>query len=131
MVFRKALRILLPLAAAAAVGGVWVAGARVRNLTAEYASAAAIRDLTNHVEANRGEWPSSPGQLAHRPPDEAWIDFSISSDRILTAPEILKEAVRPKSGSFKSYPHYERDLGSLWEAIRRAKAEAGSSQEGA
>lgn len=119
------MKLVLPLVIVAAAVCLWIAGARIDKMKAEYATAAAIRELTIHVARHHGEWPSSPAELANKPTDEVWIDFSMSSDRILADPEILKEAVRPKSGSFQTYPHYERDLRSLLETIRKAKTEAG------
>lgn len=104
------------LAALLFIGGAWE-----RRLKAEYETAGAIRDLERYVRENNGKWPTSSAALGKGYRDAVIIDYSMSAERILSAPELLRDAVRPSSGKFRTYPNYEQDLKSLLKAIREAK----------
>lgn len=99
----------------------FIMGPRLRGLKAEYETVGAIRDLEAYVRENDGKWPTSSAALGKGYRDEVIIDYSMSAERILSAPELLRDAVRPSSGKFRTYPNYERDLESLLKAIREAK----------
>lgn len=121
---RRAFQILLLIGTTVALACLWFGGRRVANMKAEYATAEAVSELTAYVVAHEGEWPPSAEALRRKPSEDIWIDYSLSSESILAKPEILEEAVRPKTGRFQTYPYHKQNLRSLLKAIREARTEA-------
>jgi len=120
-------RLNVGLTAAVIVAAVaWLPVRLLLNMKSEYRTAGVIRELDGHVKSHRGEWPGSAAEFGGQRPEEAGvqIDFSMTSERILEDPRLLREAVRPESRRFYTYPHYERDLERLLGAIRELKGVA-------
>lgn len=88
---------------------------RFKNMGAEYGTAQAIRDIEAYVQENQGQWPASPEDLHNSYPKggEVEIDYSVRSNELIAEPERLRDAVRPRSGKFYTYPHYNAQLDSL------------------
>jgi hypothetical protein len=97
---------------------------RFRNMQSEYATAEAIHELNVFVLANDGRWPVSPADLRGKFPadGEVVIDYTMTSSRLIENRSLLREAVRPRSGKFYTYPHYEQKLDGLHAALLEAKA---------
>jgi len=93
-------------------------------------TAGTIRELKTYVEEHAGEWPASPAALGGGDRKGVWIDYSMTSDRILATPELLKGAVRPVSGKFYTYPRYHEDLESLLEVIQETNTGSAKSPVG-
>lgn len=92
------------------------------NMASEYETAAAIGKVEKFVLANQGQWPSSKGALypEQGPHPEVLIDYKVTTSELLADPERLRSAIRPQSGKFYTYPHYDEDLKSLLKALQRA-----------
>ena len=103
---------------------------RFSNMKAEYGTAQAIRAIETHVRENDGQWPSSPEELQNNYPrgGHVTIDYSTTSSELIADPEKLRTAVRPKSGKFYTYPHYDEMLDELLLALRETN---NSEQDGA
>ncbi len=104
---------------------------KFRNMRAEYATAEAIHDLSAFALENDDRWPSAPADLGAKYPvgGEVYIDYGMTSSRLLADPALLKQSVRPKSGKFLTYPHYEEKLAGLLAVIREsASAPTGETQ---
>ncbi|QJE96568.1 hypothetical protein [Luteolibacter luteus] len=129
MRIRKCLQILLLAVVVAVLACLWLIGPKIGNMKAEYATAEVIRDLTTYVAGHDGEWPSSAAAFRKEVPTDVWIDYSLTAERILATPEILKDSVRPKAGKFQTYPHHGRDLSILLDAMRKAKSEADPARD--
>lgn len=99
---------------------------KLSNMSSEYSTGQAVRNLTDYVLENEGKWPGSPSDLDDRYPagSGVFIDYSVNADKLIENPDKLKEAVRPESGEFYTYPHYQRDLDALLTALVRAKDNA-------
>ena len=113
------------------IGVVVILTPKFRNMSAEYATAEAIHDLSAFVVGNDGRWPSSPADLADKYPvgGEVDIDYGMTSSRLIADPALLKQSVRPESGKFLTYPHYEVKLAGLLAEIREsASTPAGEAQ---
>ena len=95
---------------------------KFRNMKSEYRTAEAIHDLTRFVSQHDGKWPSSPADLGGKYPadGEVIIDYTMTSTRLIENRSLLREAVRPQSGKFHTYPHYEKKLDELHAALREA-----------
>ena len=88
---------------------------KFKNMGSEYATAQAIRDIEAYVQENQGQWPASPEDLQNSYPKggEVEIDYSVRSNELIAEPGRLRDAVRPRSGQFYTYPHYDAQLDSL------------------
>lgn len=97
---------------------------KFRNMKSEYGTAQAIRDLTEFVTEHDGRWPASSAELGGKYPTggEIVIDYTMTSSRLIENRSLLREAVRPRSGKFYTYPDYEEKLDGLHAALREAKA---------
>lgn len=102
----------------AAVAGMMVP--RFLNMRAEYGTSRAIDDLKVHLRANGGRWPVSAEELGGKYPvnGSVHVDYSMTSGRLLESPWLLREAVRPRSGRFDTFPHYDAMIGELHEVLR-------------
>jgi glutamate 5-kinase len=110
------------LLAAGAVASILVP--KFRNMKSEYGTAEAIHDLTEFVEQHDGRWPASPAELGGKYPanGDVLIDYATTSSRLMANRSLLPEAVRPRSGKFYTYPHYEEKLDRLYAALLEANA---------
>ena len=88
---------------------------KFKNMGSEYATAQAIRDIEVYLQENQGKWPTSPADLQNSYPldGKVEIDYSAQSSELIIAPERLRDAVRPRSGKFYTYPHYDLQLNNL------------------
>ncbi len=90
------------------------------NMNSEYATAQAIRNIEAHVRQNQGKWPSSPEELGdlYPPGGEVLIDYSATSSELIADPDKLRDAVRPRSGKFYTYPDYDKLIKRLLLALQ-------------
>lgn len=102
----------------AAGGGIMVP--RFLNMGAEYGTSRAITDLKAHLRSNKGRWPVSAEELGGKYPADGsvQVDYSMTSARLIESPWLLREAVRPRSGRFDTFPHYDAMIGELHEVLR-------------
>ena len=93
---------------------------KFRNMASEYHTARAIHDLELYIEKS-GEWPSDASQLFPNGTDNSgiYIDYSVTIARLRENRDLLAESIRPISGKFYTYPHYEADIERLREVICR------------
>ena len=124
------LKIVALVLIAAALGLGALLGPQFWNMKSEYMTAGAIHDLEAYAQEHAGKWPTLPADLGDEDRKGVWIDYSMTSDRILATPELLRASVRPESGKFYTYPRYDEDLESLLEAIRKANTGATESPVG-
>ena len=91
-----------------------------KNMKSDYGTAQAIRDIETHLRENQGRWPKSPKQLGRKYPlgDEVVVDYSATSSELVADPDGLRNAVRPRSGKFYTYPHYDMQIADLLLALR-------------
>jgi hypothetical protein len=113
--------------AAVLLAVVWVATnfiPKFRNMKSEYGTAQAIHDLQEFVQRHEGKWPASAADLGGKYPTggEVVIDYTMTSPRLIENRSLLREAVRPRSGMFYTYPSYEEKLDGLHAALREANA---------
>jgi len=89
-------------------------------MASEYETAEAIRDLKQYVQQHDGQWPESASDLGGRFPvaGKVHIDYSMTSDRLIESPALLRNAVRPRSGKFYTYPHYDEMIHELHAVLR-------------
>lgn len=92
------------------------------NMKSEYATATTIHYIQRYIEEN-GEWPRSASDLKLDKSNEnlVHINYKITTKKLLENPVLLNESIRPVSGEFYTYPHYERDLVALLQAIKDSK----------
>jgi hypothetical protein len=101
------------------------------NIKSEYATAQAIRDLGQYIRYHEGQWPSAPEDMGSKYPrgGSVFIDYSIRSSALILNPGLLPESVRPKSGIFRIYPHYDEDLSALLLTLKETnKSESGPGE---
>ena len=93
---------------------------KLQNMGSEYATAQAIRDIEDHLRENQGRWPSSPEKLKNKYPLDGAviIDYSATSRELVGTPDRLRSAVRPRSGKFYTYPHYDSQIAELLSVLR-------------
>ncbi|MES2569325.1 MAG: hypothetical protein V4710_04640 [Verrucomicrobiota bacterium] len=125
-------RLLLILAAA--VLAVIVAAAAVltpklRNMGSEYETAQAIEELKEYVERHAGRWPGSSNDLGGRYPvgGRVHLDYSMTSARLIENPALLRDSVRPRSGRFYTFPHYDKMIGGLHAVLRETNQQSAPS----
>ncbi|BCX48535.1 hypothetical protein HAHE_24430 [Haloferula helveola] len=116
---KRLLQILAALVVITIIGMIVLLAPRFRNMSSEYGTAQAIRDLKDYVAAHEGQWPSHPDDLGGSYPTggDVVIDYTISSGEIVGHRELLKTAVRPRSGKFYTYPHYDELLDELYAIV--------------
>ena len=90
---------------------------RLWNMTAEYVTAAVIRDTEEYVVRSQGRWPQSWADLGEDRSRYTTIDFAI--DPKSSSKADVARAIRPVSGKFLTYPHADRDLERLFATMRR------------
>lgn len=119
---KRWIRILAVAGAAVIVTGAILLVPRFRNMESEYATAQAIGDLKEYLRAHDGRWPESPADLGGKYPvgGSVHVDYSMTSARLIESPSLLREAVRPRSGRFHTFPHYEEMIWSLHEALKES-----------
>ena len=88
------------------------------NLKAEYETADLIRSVEDYID-KQGTWPKSDKDLGRKFSKLVFIDYSLSIYSIIKDPNLLKQSLKPKSDIFYTYPHYERDLESLLNTIKK------------
>lgn len=121
------MRIFLKIAGVLALGAftllAFILGPRFWNMKSEYFTAGAIGDLTSYVRTHEGKWPASPSELGDEFPADGLvhIDYSVAAKQLIADPDLLREAVRPRSGKFYTYPSYEEDLVDLLAAIKESQ----------
>ena len=95
---------------------------KFKNMGSEYATAQAIRDIETYVQENQGKWPASPEDLqnSYPPGGEVEINYSARSSELIAEPGRLRDSVRPRSGKFYTYPHYDSQLDSLLMTLSEA-----------
>jgi hypothetical protein len=86
-----------------------------RRLTAEYTTAAVIRDTIDFVELHNGQWPTSwddlpDGELSRR---FVRMRFDVSIDELIRDPELIQSTIVPFAGEYLVYPHAEKQLDEL------------------
>ena len=98
---------------AAAVAAILVP--KFRNMKSEYGTVGAIHDLQEFVRQHDGKWPASSADLGGKYPvgGKVAIDYTMTASRLIEDPVLLREAVRPRSGKFYTYPHYQKRLNEL------------------
>lgn len=117
---KRLLQVLAIAAAVIIVSIVALLAPKFRNMASEYGTAAAIGDLKQYIQQHDGRWPESPSDLGDKYPvgGEVHVDYSMTSSRLIENPELLREAVRPSSGKFYTYPHYDELIDDLHATIR-------------
>ena len=90
-------------------------------MKAEYETARIIQSIENYIIKSKGNWPVSKEQLKEDYSQDIIVDYSITTDDIIKNPDLLKSAIRPKSGEFLTYPHYLKDLDRLLKTIKEFK----------
>jgi len=93
---------------------------KLRNMKSEYGTVEAIHDLQEFARQHDGKWPTSPADLSGKYPadGEVVIDYTMTSPRLIKNRDLLGEAVRPRSGKFYTYPHYQERLNELYGTLR-------------
>jgi hypothetical protein len=93
---------------------------KFENMKSEYGTSQAIRDIEVHLRENQGTWPRSPEQLGNKYPlgGEVVVDYSATSRQLIASPDRLRSAVRPRSGKFYTYPHYDWQIADLLLVLR-------------
>ena len=88
---------------------------RFRNMGSEYGTIEAIGDLKEYLRTHDGQWPSKPEDLGSKYPvgGRVYVDYSMTASRLIENPLLLKDAVRPCSGRFYTYPHYDEKIHEL------------------
>ena len=88
---------------------------RFRNMASEYGTAEAIQDVKQYLQQHEGRWPESPTELGDKFPvgGKVHVDYSMTSARLIESPALLREAIRPISGKFYTYPHYDKMIADL------------------
>ncbi len=99
---------------------------RLRNMASEYATAEAIRDLEKYVQQHDGRWPESSSDLGDKYPagGSVHVDYTATSERLIENPELPRNAVRPSSGKFYTYPHYDETIRGLHAVLRETNSTA-------
>lgn len=97
---------------------------KFRSMESEYATAQAIGDLKEYLRSHDGRWPESSADLGGKYPVDGsvHVDYSMTSARLIENPSLLREAVRPRSGRFHTFPHYDEMIGGLHEVLRESNA---------
>ena len=93
---------------------------KFNNMKSEYATSQAIRSIEAHIRENQGQWPRSPEELGdlYPPGGEVLIDYSATSSELIADPDKLRDAVRPRSGKFYTYPDYDKLIKRLLLALQ-------------
>ena len=96
---------------------------KLSNMNSEYETAQAIRDIDVYLRENEGMWPTSADDLGGIYPigGDVTIDYDVTSAEILAQPELLRNSIRPRSGKFLTYPHYDMQIDSLVETLQETK----------
>ena len=101
------------------------------NMSSEYATANTIRKVGEYVRAHDGQWPDSALKLfgASPSPRDVHIDYSAKSSELIEDPISLREAIRPESGKFYTYPQYDDDLASLLKTLKESNERGGTPSQ--
>ena len=93
------------------------------NMASEYATANAIHRVEEYVKAHDGQWPASDEELYGAPVSggDVYIDYTVKSSELIADPGRLRKAIRPRSGKFYTYPHYDEKLASLFSALQESE----------
>lgn len=95
---------------------------KIQNMESEYETVSAIEDLKEYLRSNGGKWPARPEDLGSRytGPIQVHLDFKQTSEFLIEHPEELKQAVRPESGVFYTYPHYDAKIAELFDVLKES-----------
>lgn len=117
---KRLIQVLAVAVAVTIVAAVVLLAPRFRNMASEYGTAEAIRDVKQYIQEHDGRWPDSPSELGDKYPvgGIVHVDYSMTSRRLIESPALLREAVRPRSGRFYTYPHYEEMIDELHAVLR-------------
>lgn len=117
---KRPLRIMIVAVALLIVAGAGMIIPRFLNMRSEYGTSRAIADLKEHLRSNGGRWPVSAEELGGNYPvnGSVHVDYSMTSARLIESPWLLREAVRPRSARFDTFPHYDAMIGELHEVLR-------------
>jgi hypothetical protein len=117
------LKVLFALVLMVVIGLIIILYPRFSNMRSEYGTARAIDDIGQYLTRIGGKWPESPADLDDLYPEggEVFVDYSVTSRELIANPDRLREAVRPRSGRFETYPHYEEELDQLLEILKKTQ----------
>ena len=103
-----------------AVAGAGLLIPRLRNMSSEYGTAQAIRDVKEHLQSHGGKWPVSPADLGGKFPvnGSVHVDYSVTSARLIESPALLRDSIRPRSGRFHTFPHCDEMIRDLHEVLK-------------
>lgn len=102
------------------------AGVRIANYAgAEYPTAGVIGDVVTFVEENNGDWPTSWEELgiSEEVQELVIMRFDVTSEQILTEPDLIYEVIQPVTGPFRVYPHSKENLEYLRDRIEYMKSQ--------
>jgi hypothetical protein len=124
---KRPLRIMIVAVALLVAAGLGMMVPRFLNMRSEYGTSRAIADLKEHLRSNEGRWPVSAEELGGKYPvnGSVQVDYSMTSARLIESPRLLREAVRPRSGRFDTFPHYDAMIGELHEVLRETNPRSG------
>lgn len=94
-----------------------------KHASAEYPTAQVIGKVTTFVEENDGNWPTSWDDLDfyEDQQDLVVIRFDVTSEQILSEPELIYEVIQPVTGEYHVYPHSKENLDYLLDRIEYMK----------
>ena len=87
-----------------------------RGLNNEYTNSNTIKIIESYVKNNNGTWPSDASKINVPTESNIEIDYKLDINDENFSLDKLKAALKPRV-SFKTYPHYDKDLERLYEII--------------
>ena len=92
-----------------------------QRLTAEYTTAAVIRDTTDFVELHNGQWPTNWDDLPNGEHASRLVRmrFDVKIDELIHDPQLIHTTIVPVTGEYHIYPHAERQLNELRDVLIR------------
>ena len=93
-------------------------------LKSEYSAARVISDTTKFVESRKGRWPADWSDIPGGIDASKYVSmrFDVTADELAANPESIYEAIQPKSGEYRTYPHAEEQLDNLRQSVLRFRA---------
>jgi hypothetical protein len=90
-------------------------------LSAEYATAELIREVTQYVEVTNGQWPKSWNDFPFGAAGQQYskMRFDVEVQDLINDPNLIHSVIVPLSGEYHTYPHAERDLNHLRDTLIR------------
>lgn len=102
-----------------------------QNLKSEYLTAGITRTTIDFVRKHPDQWPANWKDLNSDLDlgGHVHFNFKLTTQEILKDRRVLDRAIEPRARKWSTYPHHEKNLDELFEAIKASQPSRPNSEE--